>query len=360
MELARLDPRSSPPAHGRRARVLFTDGVSNVREVLGLVRGADRRGELELWASAPAGRLGEVGAADRALVEPGRRASAARFFAWCREVCAREKIDLLVPGRHREIFSARRAELAAAGTRVLVAARPEVLHRLERKDLVYEDLREGGARIPGYRVIQTLEGLDRAWAALRPRYPRLCLKPRQGIFGIGFAVLRGPGERLRPADVEDAPVVSLDTLRRRLARGPFERRQLLMQYLEGPERSVDCVAYQGSLVLAVSRVKLPDRQVMETAGPAIDVARRLCRRYRLDGLFNVQLRDARGRPHLLEINARMSGGLSYTASTGVILPYWAIMLHLGLRRPEDVPAPRPGAVVTTPAPGAGGARLSVG
>jgi biotin carboxylase len=133
-----------------------------------------------------------------------------------------------------------------------------------------------------------------------------------------------------------------------------------MQYLEGPERSVDCVAYQGSLVLAVSRVKLPDRQIMETAGPAIDVARRLCRRYRLDGLFNVQLRDAGGRPHLLEINARMSGGLSYTASTGVILPYWAIMLHLGLRRPEDVPAPRPGAVVTTPAPGAGGARLSVG
>ncbi|SDX54494.1 hypothetical protein SAMN05421783_1359 [Thiocapsa roseopersicina] len=116
---------------------------------------------------------------------------------------------------------------------------------------------------------------------------------------------------------------------------------MLMEYLEGPERSVDCLAHQGELVAAVARLKHGRHQSLETSGAAIEGARRLVERYRLDGIVNIQFRDTRGIPHLLEINARMAGGMLYSCAA-LNLPYWSAMLALGLAQPHDVPAPREG------------------
>ena len=72
-----------------------------------------------------------------------------------------------------------------------------------------------------------------------------------------------------------------------------------------------------------------------------DLAARLTRRLRLDGVFNVQFRDGDGVPYLLEINPRMSGGLLYACLSGLCFPYWAVRLALGAA-PDLVPLPRTG------------------
>lgn len=332
-------------------RVLLTDGVANVRPLLGSIRAADSEGALELWASAPGGRLNRLrGSGARLLREPSPAQGGQAFLRWLRRVCADHRIDLVIPGRRREWASHLKTELAERGTRLMVAAgSPAMLAFLERKDEVYQDLRsDPQVPIPSALGFGDGPSFERAWRALRPRHRQLCIKPRQGIFGLGFAVLRPPGGTLRPEHVEGAPVLSVTTLRAGLRVGRPRRPQLLMQYLEGRERSVDCVAWGGKLRLAVSRRKHVGFQVLETEGPAIQVARHLTDRYRLDGLFNVQLKDSGGRPYLLEVNPRMSGGLVYTSASGVNLAYWAIMLHLGLRRPEDVPVPQGGVIVPTP------------
>jgi hypothetical protein len=56
-------------------------------------------------------------------------------------------------------------------------------------------------------------------------------------------------------------------------------------------------------------------------------------------MFNVQTRSANGRPYLLEVNARMSGGMQYSCLSGVAIPYWAVTLALGMRSAVEIPAP---------------------
>jgi len=50
----------------------------------------------------------------------------------------------------------------------------------------------------------------------------------------------------------------------------------------------------------------------------------LARAYGLNGYFNVQFREAAGKPRLLEINPRMSGGIGMACVAGPNLPYIAL------------------------------------
>jgi hypothetical protein len=141
--------------------------------------------------------------------------------------------------------------------------------------------------------------------------------------------------------------VGIDAFRRALVRTQRPRDLLVMEHLPGPERSIDCLAEEGRLIAAVARVKHESWQELEISGAAVDLAATLTRRYELSGIFNVQTRDARGVPHLLEVNPRMSGGILYACQSGLALPYWAVLLALGLCAPEEVPVPREGMAVAS-------------
>ena len=120
---------------------------------------------------------------------------------------------------------------------------------------------------------------------------------------------------------------------------------LLMHTLEGAERSVDCVAWQGELAAAVVRRKLPGGgpQLIEDRPDLLEAARQIARRYGLSGVFNFQTKDdAQKRPNMLEINARASGGLRYSMAAGIDFAGLAAALSLGLLRPQDAPTPRTG------------------
>ena len=110
-----------------------------------------------------------------------------------------------------------------------------------------------------------------------------------------------------------------------------------MQYLPGPERSVDCLAHDGELVCCVVRRKpmgIEGGQMLED-NPAIEeTVRRLTRHFRLGGVFNIQFRDDAGTPYLLEINPRLSGGLHYACSVRRRVPVLGGALALGRPRPR--------------------------
>lgn len=104
---------------------------------------------------------------------------------------------------------------------------------------------------------------------------------------------------------------------------------LVMEYLEGPEYSIDCLAQDGRLIRATVRKK-PGRaggaQLLEENSALYDLARSLTKRLQLRSLFNIQARCSGGVPKLLEINARMAGGIYFSCLSGVNYPYWALRL----------------------------------
>ncbi len=327
-------------------RVWFNQGLSNVYDVVEIIRKADRPAQLTLLAShsLPISPLQTV--ARESWREPAGNLRDEEYVDWCVQTCAEREIDLFVPGRRRRAVAQRRVEFERNGTRVLIAARPEVLDLFDRKDKLYADLARDAMLVADHRAIRTEEERAEACRLLGQRHARLCIKPASSIFGAGFHVLDAEDDEFERLVSSDSSRVGINAFRRAMAQARQPRDLLVMEYLPGPERSIDCLAQDGRLIAAVARVKRESWQELEISGAAIDLAESLTHRYELSGVFNIQTRDARGEPHLLEINPRMSGGILYSCLSGLALPYWAVLLALGLRTPDEIPAPRGGLVVT--------------
>ena len=76
----------------------------------------------------------------------------------------------------------------------------------------------------------------------------------------------------------------------------------------------------GMAVRAVVRRKGPHGQVIEDRPDLVAAAENIAAKYGLSAVFNFQTKDQRGQAHLLEINARASGGLRYSMAAGINFP----------------------------------------
>ncbi len=277
-------------------------------------------------------------------VEP-RGPSEAAYLDYCTDIIRRHGVEVFIPGKMTHTIVRERRRFDDLGVKLIHAADADTLKLLGNKARFYEAIPEGLAAVPDYRVVQTLAEFDDAVAWLRDRQHTVCFKPAVSMFGLGFRVLTERGTALDRLLRGDAVKIGLPEVRLTLGQQPTFRDVLVMQYLPGPERSVDCLAHDGALVCCVIRRKplgIEGGQVLEE-NPALEEAvRGLTRHFRLNGVFNIQFRDDAGTPYLLEINPRPSGGLHYSCLSGVAFMVWAVRLALGTARPADVPRPRTG------------------
>lgn len=306
-------------------RVWFNKTFSSVSAAISLIRQGDLEGDYFLihthTQAAPPGL-----AAHRFELEP-KGLSGADYLEWCLAFCRSREVGVFVPGKEAGLISGARARFEAQGTRVLCAGTSEVLALLHDKArfCAVVDLPE--AAPAEFRVFESAAQFDEAYAALSARYDTLCVKPSQSVYGLGFAILDKKRNSAQLLLDGAAYRVGLDDFRRGLAGQESCRTMLLMQYLGGPEYSIDCVADHGRLVCAVARRKPLESGQGQTIvqDPVLQGASaKLARAYDLNGNFNVQFREADGRPRLLEINPRMSGGIAMACLAGPNLPWIAL------------------------------------
>ncbi len=325
-------------------RVWYNRTFSSVNAAIKLIREADTEGRFTIVHSnanrhAPAARL-----AHEFHVEPtGLRGDA--YVDWCLAFCRDQKIDIFVPGREATTLAAEHARFADVGTRVLSAAPPAQLKRIHDKADFYAATVLPDAPVAAFRPFETLEQFDAAYAELRPQHAKLCVKPAHGIYGLGFAIVdeERSSAALLLGGVEYH--IGYQDLRRGLRELGSFKTMLLMEFLDGPEYSVDCVGDHGRLVTSVVRRKLPQTgsgQLIDMRQDILDATARLCANYELNGVFNVQFREGGGRPRLLEINPRMSGGVGMACLAGPNLPYIALRGFAEGYDGLEIPAPRHG------------------
>lgn len=325
-------------------KIWFTKGLSNTRDAISLIKSDPMGQGLTLVASHldPAAPVAEV--ADEFLVEP-KTISDSAYAAWVLSEAIARNVDLVVGQRRPVALHMARDRFAAAGIRLSIPADPQTLRLLDSKLLFQRDIAK--ADVPCHAAVpfSDLDGFNAARVALRDTEEArhgLCVKPVSGIFGAGFRrIIEGADDLayMLSSDPEDAFKISLDGFRSLLERSSKREPMILMPYLPGLERSVDFVARDGELLCAVARRKEDRDRILETTGPSIEAARVLARRYKLDGMCNLQTRDCDGREVVLEINARMSGGMVMACEAGVNLPLLSVMAQLG----QDLgafPAPR--------------------
>ena len=326
-------------------KIWFTKGLSNTRDAISLIK-ADPIGKgmtliaSHLDANAP---VAEV--ADAFLVEP-KTASDSAYAAWVLEEAIARDVDLVIVQRRPAALHMARDRFSAAGIRLGIPAAPQTLRLLDSKLLFQRDIAK--ADVPFHAAIpfSNLEGFNVARMQLRGTDEArhgLCVKPVSGIFGAGFRrIIEGADDLgyMLSSDPEDAFKVSLDGFRSLLERSPKREPMILMPYLPGLERSVDFVARKGEVLCAVARRKEGRDRILETTGPSIEAARKLARRYALDGMCNLQTRECDGREVVLEINARMSGGMVMACAAGVNMPLLSVLAQLdkdvsGFAAPRD-------------------------
>ncbi|MEV6108603.1 ATP-grasp domain-containing protein [Streptomyces sp. NPDC051940] len=291
-------------------------------------------------ASAPA-----LTACDVAEVEP-RYVSAEEYAGFALDFCRRHRIDVLLPPRRLEALAPRAADFAALGTRLLCPPAAAV-RVLTHKGRTYEEAARIGVPVPPWRVVRDAEAFRTAVAELAGA-GRLCVKPAGEYSAFGFRILDdehrplGLRELLAPPE----PVAAVDAvagaLKRAADAGERIPELIVMPYLDDPEISVDCLAAPGGrLLTAIARAK-EGRYRLLLDDPALEeLARTLVGHFGLPYLSNIQLRQWRGAPVLLEANPRASAGVFQTAFTGVNLPWAAVRLALTGDAYGPGPLPRP-------------------
>ena len=331
-------------------RVLLTRGLSNVRVAIDLIHQAMAPGEFHLGATYFTEHTPLRRAADSFFLEPADEDEEAHV-EWLLKLCQTQEFAWVWPQSRWPLWLRMRERFAAAGIRlILPCPDQETFAAVQNKAQANARLAAVGTPLPRSASITTGAEFRAALAALGNGEQRVCVKPAQSIYGLGFRLIndaKSPLDRLLGNDcftIGSAEFAALlDTADGRLF--------LAMEYLAGDERSIDGLAQDGRLVRAVVRRKPAAAQGrwqrIENDPESWRIAAEVVAEFRLHGLINLQTRerlhaDGRREPCFLEANLRMSGGIDMACQAGLNLPYWGLRLATGTVDVADIPWPASG------------------
>lgn len=316
--------------------IWFTAGYSNLYHAQNDIRNADTQSDFTLVCSHPHREFVGFAAADVALHEPN--AHGAAYLAYVRKVIRDHRISVLLPSRKQGLLHRHAAQLADLGCNVVTVSDPATLKLINDKAALYQHLAGAGiVAIPEFHTASNFAEFDAARNTLASRYETVCFKPVTGVYGSGFRILKNGRDRIEDL-LNESPRLSVMDIARRAGTRQFPT-LLLMQFLEGAERSVDCLAQNGQLIGGVIRRKSPvagAAQVIEDNPGLMAQVKALTQHLQLNGMFNVQFRDSGGVHYLLEINTRLSGRSYYATLAGFNIPFLAAQLFSGQKTADEL------------------------
>jgi len=315
------------------------EGLSSQRDIiLGIKSFSNKnRAEIAILASHRNERNEILSVADSALIEPPH---AEERLAFILRTLSEQGIDAIHTGRNCSWFEAHRTQIEATGVSLTTGALDATHLAIADDKVSFAGLMEQNALpvVPSMRIndIETLkEQLRNPPFAGQP----LCVKPVTGIYGMGFWRFDDSASSMAVFNHPEQRIVHPQHYLTALAGAETFTPLVLMPWLPGPEYSVDILAHKGKVLAAVGRRKEGALQHLVNEGEAWHLACACAELMQADGLVNVQTRnDASGRPVLLEINMRPSGGIGYTLHSGVNLPGMFAAHLLGQLSAEEVVA----------------------
>lgn len=316
-------------------RVLFTRGFSSVAQALRGSRLDMIPGEFELHASYNERYCLVKQLSDCFHFEPPLDDEA--YVAWVLELCQQEGIDVVWPQARLRSFLRAKDRLEASGVRWLLPV-PDIdtYDQLDDKSLFLSRFGREEPDLPHahYRVVRSGADFREALRELLEAHPgvRLCIKPTKAIYGAGFRIVDNELTAFKRWLSNDVMHISAAEIEQLLESNEEGREFLLMEYLAGTERSLDCLSNQGELIICMTRHKGPGRcQEIKHHAPSMELARRLCRRFKLHSVINIQSRErilpsGEREACVLEVNPRLSGGVDMCRAAGFNLPLAALRL----------------------------------
>lgn len=261
-----------------------------------------------------------------------------QYLQFCLEYCLQNNIHVFVPRKENVLISQNIDKFKEMGVNVLVCPIGNLMKLMDDKAAMYRSLealkKEGQliVPIPAYRIVNDAEGFKQAYKALSKDNTKLCIKPIVGEGASGFRIIDNNADTIPFLfSTASSQKISFETAYKVLQTKEHFPDLMVLEYLDGYEYSIDCLAgADGTLLVAIPRKKGNGRiREIEYNKELIEIAEKIAKQYKVPFVFNIQVKYKDGIPKLLEINPRMSGGLHISCLSDINIPYQAIKLLLG-------------------------------
>lgn len=309
----------------------LAEAQSSLRDMLLSLQNAKDKHRLHLIASHRHDRPEILSVADTAMTEPSDDSR----VSWVVQNAIAHGVSVLLTGRNGADYECHRDELDRHGVRLLTGAtNRQTLLDIDDKFTFSQICKKHGIPVAHAWRFDNFDELTDLLA--QHQNTPLCVKPVHGIFAEGFWILDN-------ADGGTDPFYHLyRTETKRIHTDQFvyayqhsklikDKAMLLMPYLSGQEYSVDVVCERGEVLAAITRKKVGSVQHIGYEPAVMEIVIPLIKAFGCDGIVSVQTRaDGNGNHHVLEINARPSGGIGYTVHSGLDLTVLGLMYFAGL------------------------------
>ncbi len=232
-------------------------------------------------------------------------------------------------------------DLSGIVPRVHAAATPDVIRLVDDKIAFTQWLGNDPHR-PDATLTIGSEQVAKEYYRRSANGQEVCIKPVVGVNGGGYwrlnphanaSFLNDPTER------EIHPEVYFTALAKAEQEAPA-RQMIVMDYLPGPEVSVDVLSWEGRPLSHAARTKVKGTQEfqhIDSEHPTIGHAYRTIGSLSMHGIVSVQYRlDAESDWKILEINPRPAGGSIHSERAGFgIISGWT-KLVTGKVSPDDI------------------------
>ncbi|MDX8289725.1 ATP-grasp domain-containing protein [Metabacillus indicus] len=310
-------------------KIWFNRWFSVAYHYIDMIRNNEDGIKFEVYGTHPDADHVMLANCDYSEVEP-KFDTDGEYVQYCLDFCRKHGIQLFVP-RYKMLPIAKALDkFEELGVKVLVNRDAELLEAIDNKDDFYEICREKGLfDIPSFYTAKTPEEFKDTYEKLKNEGLGVCYKPVVGEGGYGFRIIDDNVDPLKEVMAPSYRIPFQRVYDGLKAAGEFPE-LMVMEFLEGEEYSIDCLAFNGELIAAVPRRKGGGRiRILENNKELIELAEAFTEEFKLDYIFNIQVKYNQGLPKLLEINPRMSGGLYFSCLSGVNFPYLAVKLLLG-------------------------------
>ena len=256
------------------------------------------------------------------------------------EQAKKNHVKVLLTGRNSRDYEAHRDLFTQAGIRLLTGATSvTALETIDDKFAFMQHCLAHNIPVATAWRFDTTAELEVLLA--KHSQQRLCVKPVTGIFAQGFWRLDAGFDSDCQYDsfehlyFTDSKKISTEQFVNAYANSQMVHKRpipmLLMPYLSGREYSIDVVCEYGEVLAAVTRYKEGKIQHIGYDKAVMEVVTALIKAFNCDGIVSVQTKqNDEGQHCVLEINSRPSGGIGYTAHSGIDLTQIGFGYWLGL------------------------------
>ncbi len=318
-------------------RIWFNRTFSSTYHAVSLIRDNPDGWPVQVYGTHETLDAVFLGACDHASVEPTLRIE--DYLDYALDFCAFHRIKAFVPKRHVVAVADRREDFEARGAGVMVAGPRAALLGVSDKGNLYDTVERicpGSA--PLHRVVRTAAEFAAAHDAIADSGAVVCFKPAEGEGGGGFRIIDNTRSPLRALADYPSDRMRLDSVLDALGGVESFAPLVVSELFEGEEYSIDCLARDGELLVAVPRRKVDRRtQRIVDAPELVEVARAVAAEFGLSYIFNIQFMVGRDGAKVIDLNPRMSAGVDSAAASGVNLPWLGLRLLLD----GDVVVPKP-------------------